>query len=102
MAQWRIWGVLDTFYLTKAMDADSAPPGKQQLLELIPDFLGEDRHEFVAKLAYQLWEERGRPFGSPEVDWFAAERAVYSSLLASGLIPQSANDSQHMAEKIYM
>jgi hypothetical protein len=74
---------------------------KQQPLELIPDFLGEDRHEFAQKLAYKLWEERGRPFGSPEVDWFAAERAVYWSLLAAGLITQFANDSQSMAEKIY-
>ena len=52
-------------------------PDKQQPIELTTDFLGEDRHEFVAKLAYKLWEQRGRPFGSPEVDWFAAERAVY-------------------------
>jgi hypothetical protein len=74
---------------------------KQQPLELVPDFLGEDRHEFVAKLAYKLWEERGRPVGSPEVDWFAAERAVYASLIASGLITESANDSGHRAEKIY-
>ena len=74
---------------------------KQQPLEFTPDFLGEDRHEYVAKLAYQLWEARGRPFGSPEVDWFAAERAVYSALLASGLISPSPHDAQHMAEKIY-
>jgi hypothetical protein len=74
---------------------------KQEPVELLPDFLGEDRHEFVAKLAYTLWEQRGRPFGSPEVDWFRAEQAVYSSLLASGLITQSANDPAYMAEKIY-
>jgi Protein of unknown function (DUF2934) len=74
---------------------------KQQPLELVPDFLGEDRRDFVAKLAYKLWEERGRPFGSPEVDWFAAERAVYSSLLGSGLITQSAKDFGQMAAKIY-
>jgi hypothetical protein len=74
---------------------------KQKTLELIPDFLGEDRHDLVAKLTYKLWEERGCPVGSPEVDWFGAEQAVYSSLLASGLITQSANGSRHMAEKIY-
>lgn len=74
---------------------------RQQLLKFVPDFLGEDRHEFVAKLAYQLWEERGRPLGSPEVDWFAAERAVYSALLASGLIAPSVHDPQNMADKIY-
>jgi hypothetical protein len=55
----------------------------------------------VAKVAYKFWEERGRPFGSPDVDWFAAERAVYSSLVASGLVAPSANDLQHIREKIY-
>jgi hypothetical protein len=76
-------------------------PDKQQPMELTTDFLGEDRHEFVAKLAYQLWEARGRPFGSPEIDWFAAERAVYSSLVASGLVARSPNAAQHLAEQIY-
>ena len=79
----------------KLTSPDKQPP------ELTTDFLGEDRHEFVAKLAYKLWEERGRPLGSPEVDWFAAERAVYSALAASGLIAPSAIDPQHMAERIY-
>jgi hypothetical protein len=74
---------------------------KRQLPELIPDFLGEDRHEFVEKLAYGLWEQRGRPFGSPEIDWFAAERVVYSSLVAAGLVSASKDDLQQMAEKIY-
>jgi hypothetical protein len=27
----------------------------------------------IAGLAYQLWEERGCPLGSPEQDWFLAE-----------------------------
>jgi hypothetical protein len=79
----------------------SGKPDKRPLLKLTTDFLGEDRHEFVEKVAYQFWEKRGRPIGSPEVDWFAAERAVYSSLVASGLIAPSANDAEHMAEKIY-
>ena len=74
---------------------------KQQPIELTTDFLGENRHEFVAKLAYKLWEERGRPFGSPEIDWLAAERAVYSSLVASDLVTPSPNAPQHIAEPIY-
>lgn len=45
----------------------------------------ECRHEIVRELAYQHWEKRGRPFGSPEVDWFAAEGALRSYLLASGV-----------------
>lgn len=83
------------------MPANLRSPDKQPSLGLTTDFLGEDRHEFVAKLAYKLWEERGRPFGSPEVDWFAAERGTYSALVASGLVAPSAIDSQHIAEKIY-
>lgn len=33
----------------------------------------ESIHEQIAALAYTLWQERGCPVGSPEVDWFAAE-----------------------------
>ena len=83
------------------MPDEHKSPDRQQALELIPDCLGEDRHELVSKLAYKLWEQRGHPFGSTEVDWFAAERAVYSALVASGLIAPSANDAQHLGEKIY-
>ena len=32
-------------------------------------------HEEIARLAYELWERRGRPLGSPEIDWSAAESA---------------------------
>jgi hypothetical protein len=35
-------------------------------------------HEATARLAYDFWVQRGRPFGSPEVDWFAAEKAMDS------------------------
>jgi len=27
------------------------------------------RRELTKKLAYQYWERRGRPLGSPEIDW---------------------------------
>ena len=32
--------------------------------------------ENLAKLAYGLWEERGCPYGSPEIDWLEAERKL--------------------------
>jgi hypothetical protein len=73
----------------------------QERVELTPDFLGESRHEFVAKLAYQHWERRGMPLGSPEVDWFAAERAAYGSLVASGLVSPSASNQEDMQHEIY-
>ncbi|MGA8439362.1 MAG: DUF2934 domain-containing protein, partial [Candidatus Sulfotelmatobacter sp.] len=69
-------------------------------MQLTTDFLGEDRHEFVAKPAYTLWERRHRPFGSPEVDWFAAEQALYSSLVASGSVAPSPNAAQHITERL--
>ena len=35
-----------------------------------------EAQKLISDLAYQLWEKRGRPFGSPEVDWYAAERVL--------------------------
>lgn len=31
------------------------------------------RHEDVEILAFGLWQERGAPIGTPEIDWFLAE-----------------------------
>ena len=38
--------------------------------------LGGDELQQVEELAYALWVERGCPVGSPEVDWFEAERRL--------------------------
>ena len=35
-----------------------------------------DRKE-VEMLAYELWEQRGRPEGSPDEDWLRAEQEYY-------------------------
>jgi hypothetical protein len=32
--------------------------------------------EDIAHLAYALWQQRGCPEGSPEFDWFEAERTL--------------------------
>jgi Protein of unknown function (DUF2934) len=34
-------------------------------------------HAQIEKLAYEFWEERGRPLGSSEEDWFRAEQRFY-------------------------
>ena len=39
--------------------------------------LGEARrHQLISRLAYECWERRGRPLGTPEIDWLTAERAI--------------------------
>jgi len=40
------------------------------------DSLPKASLEHTKKLAYENWVRRGRPFGSPEVDWFAAEKQL--------------------------
>jgi hypothetical protein len=37
---------------------------------------GVSRREKIALLAYTYWEQRGRQGGSPEEDWYRAEREV--------------------------
>jgi hypothetical protein len=33
-------------------------------------------HEEIQARAYELWQQRGCPEGSPEVDWLAAEKEI--------------------------
>jgi hypothetical protein len=35
-----------------------------------------DQNGQIAALAYELWLQRGCPFGSPEEDWFRAEDEI--------------------------
>ena len=83
------------------MHDESRSPDNQQPLELIPDYAYESHHEFVEKLAHKLWGQRGRPLGSSDVDWFAAEKAVYESLAASGTISPSSNSPLNKREEIH-
>jgi len=34
---------------------------------------GDPEHEETARVAYQDWQQRGSPIGTPEEDWFRAE-----------------------------
>jgi hypothetical protein len=36
----------------------------------------QTEHNEIERFAYELWEERGRPLGSPDVDWFRAEATL--------------------------
>jgi hypothetical protein len=37
---------------------------------------GEERYHQIQKLAYELWEKRGSPTGTPDADWHEAEKVL--------------------------
>ncbi len=37
---------------------------------------GGVNHQKIQLHAYNLWQERGQPWGSPETDWFKAEQEL--------------------------
>jgi Protein of unknown function (DUF2934) len=39
-------------------------------------------HQEIESLAYQLWQQRGCPWGTPEVDWFEAEQKLTDTAVA--------------------
>lgn len=62
------------------------PRSIEQSLGSLPHCSYQSRREFVEALAYSYWIQRGQPLGSPEADWFSAERDLYYSLVAAGMI----------------
>ena len=48
----------------------------------------------IERLAYALWEGRGRPLGSPDQDWFAAEASILGQQLAKTLPRGESNARQ--------
>lgn len=42
-------------------------------------------HDRIARRAHQIWEERGRPSGSPDEDWLRAEKELSGSGAESGI-----------------
>jgi hypothetical protein len=47
-------------------------------------------HDEIARLAYLLWERRGRPVGSPDIDWFRAEHELLSEINTGNRLPFSS------------
>jgi hypothetical protein len=41
-----------------------------------------DTNQIITALAYEFWQRRGCPIGSPELDWFKAEEYLDSWLQA--------------------
>lgn len=57
----------------KAAKVDAAPAVENIAQKQTPTY------EEIAILAEQFWNERGRPFGSPEVDWLRAEATLHAA-----------------------
>jgi hypothetical protein len=62
------------------------------------EFEGKTSHQVAAKLAYELWERRGYPLGSPEVDWRAAEQALQSSRTNSNVVQKPERERKLAAK----
>jgi Protein of unknown function (DUF2934) len=43
------------------------------------NYLAGDLSELTRRLAFENWERRGCPLGSPQIDWSAAEKALTPS-----------------------
>jgi hypothetical protein len=67
------------------MDPSAKDEIKDNLGEVkdeVPQEIGpaDPEHEEIARLAYRNWQQRGRPFGTPEEDWFRAEDEIKQHL----------------------
>jgi hypothetical protein len=61
---------------------DIARPGLP-VAETVEAEIVELPQDEIALLAYSYWEERGRPEGSPEEDWYRAEAELRQRRAAS-------------------
>ena len=46
----------------------------------------ETEHRRIAQLAYDLWQKRGCPIGSPDEDWFRAENELRQESFVGQLV----------------
>ena len=63
-------------------NADSVRVAPDPGLEAEYRLCADDR-EKISRLAYSHWEARGCPIGSPEEDWYRAERELRTSITAA-------------------
>jgi hypothetical protein len=53
-----------------------SPPMVPEEASLVSSDGETNKNLDLATVAYQLWEERGRPEGDPDCDWYEAERLI--------------------------
>jgi hypothetical protein len=59
--------------------AAARPNSEKKAGSVPPKTFDSSPHEEIAKLAYALWQQRGCPDGSAELDWFEAEEQLLRS-----------------------
>ncbi len=71
--------------LARATAQSPEPPARGPEVTHETAFVAEQAlaHEDIARLAYSLWEARGRQTGNPEEDWLRAEAELRQRTLAS-------------------
>ena len=76
----RFWGILEFNHEnTNATSAEA----ETALARVLPNFPGsQEVREEIAALAYHYWQEREAKDGSPDEDWFRAEKIVHNRLTA--------------------
>jgi hypothetical protein len=52
-------------------------------------------HDDIATLAYELWQARGCPTGSPEIDWFQAVEELRSRSTSVFEREEKTNETEH-------
>ena len=61
---------------TRAMKASRPGSSGKSEFPSNPSVIGNE--EAIAVRAYELWQQRGSPFGSPQIDWLQAEEELNS------------------------
>jgi hypothetical protein len=63
---------------TPAQKTSATQPEQKKEPEIFLSAVSDQ--EKIALLAYTYWEQRGRPGGSPDEDWFRAEREILNRM----------------------
>jgi|GEM_PF-503941 uncharacterized protein YjbJ (UPF0337 family) len=59
----------------------------------------DPEHEEIACLAYQDWQQRGCPIGTPEEDWFRAEEEIKQHLCETSKKTVATSDSSETSKQ---
>jgi DUF2934 family protein len=69
-------GTVRTYFSELVYGSIQSPIGSRRAWDQEEQMTEAYRHDEIARLAYEFWERRSRPLGSPEIDWYAAESAL--------------------------